>query len=37
MRIEKAEIPKSMQGMPIALILAGIMALAFYGFIGFKI
>lgn len=37
MRIEKSEIPKSMQGMPIALILAGIMALAFYGFIGFKI
>jgi len=26
-----------MKGMPIALILAGIMALAFYGFMGFKI
>lgn len=37
MRLEKSEIPKSMQGMPIALILAGIMALAFYGFLGFKI
>lgn len=37
MRIEKSELPKSMRGMPIALILAGIMALAFYGFVGFKI
>ena len=37
MRLEKSEIPKSMQGMPIALILAGIMALAFYGFMGWKI
>ncbi|MCB5279837.1 MAG: RnfABCDGE type electron transport complex subunit A [Candidatus Cloacimonetes bacterium] len=37
MRLEKADLPKSMQGMPIALILAGIMALAFYGFMGFKI
>jgi electron transport complex protein RnfA len=37
MRMEKAELPKSMQGMPIALILAGIMALAFYGFMGFRI
>lgn len=37
MRLEKAELPKSMQGMPIALIIAGIMALAFYGFMGFKI
>lgn len=37
MRLEKSELPKSMQGMPIALILAGIMALAFYGFVGFKI
>jgi len=36
-RLELAEIPKSMRGMPIALILAGIMALAFYGFMGFKI
>ncbi|MCB5234764.1 MAG: RnfABCDGE type electron transport complex subunit A [Candidatus Cloacimonetes bacterium] len=37
MRLEKSELPKSMRGMPIALILAGIMALAFYGFVGFKI
>jgi electron transport complex protein RnfA len=37
MRLEKSEIPKSMQGMPIALIIAGIMALAFYGFMGWKI
>ncbi|HOH97049.1 MAG TPA: RnfABCDGE type electron transport complex subunit A [Candidatus Cloacimonadota bacterium] len=36
-RLELVEIPKSMRGMPIALILAGIMALAFYGFMGFKI
>ncbi len=37
MRLEKANLPKSMQGMPIALVLAGIMALAFYGFMGLKI
>ena len=37
MRLEKAPVPKSMKGMPISLILAGIMALAFYGFMGFKI
>jgi len=37
MRLEMVELPRSMKGMPIALILAGIMALAFYGFIGFKI
>lgn len=37
MRLEKSELPKSMKGMPIALVLAGIMALAFYGFMGFKI
>jgi len=36
-RLELVELPKSMKGMPIALILAGIMALAFYGFMGFKI
>lgn len=36
-RLELVEVPKSMKGMPIALILAGIMALAFYGFMGFKI
>ncbi|MDD3536252.1 MAG: RnfABCDGE type electron transport complex subunit A [Candidatus Cloacimonetes bacterium] len=37
MRLEMVEMPKSMKGMPIALILAGTMALAFYGFMGFKI
>lgn len=37
MRLEMVELPKSMKGMPIALILAGTMALAFYGFMGFKI
>lgn len=36
-RLEFAELPKSMKGMPIGLITAGIMALAFYGFMGFKI
>ncbi len=36
-RLEFAEVPKSMKGMPIGLIIAGIMALAFYGFMGFKI
>ena len=36
-RLELVELPKSMKGMPIALILAGIMALAFYGFMGFNI
>lgn len=37
MRLEMVELPKGMKDMPIALILAGIMALAFYGFMGFKI
>jgi electron transport complex protein RnfA len=36
-RLELVDLPKSMRGMPIGLILAGIMALAFYGFMGFKI
>ncbi len=36
-RLEFAPLPKSMRGMPIGLILAGTMALAFYGFMGFKI
>lgn len=36
-RLELVPMPKSMRGMPIALILAGTMALAFYGFMGFKI
>jgi len=36
-RPERAEIPDSMKGMPIAFILAGCMALAFLGFSGLKI
>jgi len=36
-RLEYADLPESMKGMPIGLILAGCMALAFYGFMGFKI
>ncbi|MCB5249696.1 MAG: electron transport complex subunit RsxA [Candidatus Cloacimonadales bacterium] len=36
-RLEKAELPKSMQGMPIALIIAGCMALAFLGFSGLNL
>ncbi|MCB5246683.1 MAG: RnfABCDGE type electron transport complex subunit A [Candidatus Cloacimonetes bacterium] len=37
MRLELVDLPESMKGMPISLILAGIMALAFYGFMGLKI
>lgn len=36
-RLEKAEVPNSMKGMPIALIVAGCMALAFLGFAGMKV
>ncbi|MDD3050338.1 MAG: electron transport complex subunit RsxA [Candidatus Cloacimonetes bacterium] len=36
-RLEQAPIPESMKGLPIALIVAGSMALAFFGFSGFKI
>jgi len=36
-RLEKADIPQSMLGMPIALIIAGCMALAFMGFSGLSI
>jgi electron transport complex protein RnfA len=35
-RLEFARIPKAMQGMPIAFIAAGLMALAFLGFSGFS-
>jgi electron transport complex protein RnfA len=35
-RLEKAEVPHSMKGMPIAMITAGLMALAFLGFAGLK-
>jgi electron transport complex protein RnfA len=36
-RLEIADIPKFMRGAPIAFIMAGCMALAFYGFAGIKI
>jgi len=35
-RMEKAEVPVSMKGMPIAMIIAGGMALAFLGFAGLQ-
>ncbi len=35
-RLERAELPASMRGMPIAMIVAGSMALAFLGFSGLK-
>ena len=36
-KLDKSEIPVSMKGMPIAMIIAGCMALAFLGFSGLKI
>jgi Na+-translocating ferredoxin:NAD+ oxidoreductase subunit A len=36
-RLEIAEIPENLKGAPIALITAGLLALAFYGFSGMKI
>ena len=36
-RLEKAEVPQTMQGMPIALVIAGCMALAFLGFAGLRL
>jgi len=36
-RLEKSEVPRCMKGMPIAMIVAGCMALAFLGFSGLKI
>lgn len=36
-RLDRAELPSSMKGMPIAMIVAGCMALAFLGFSGLKI
>jgi electron transport complex protein RnfA len=36
-KLEKAELPKAMKGMPIAMIVAGSMALAFLGFSGLKL
>lgn len=35
-RLEKADVPKSLQGFPIALLAAAVMALAFFGFEGFR-
>jgi electron transport complex protein RnfA len=35
-RLEYADVPESMKGFSIGLILAGTMALAFWGFMGFK-
>ncbi|RLC57102.1 MAG: electron transport complex subunit RsxA, partial [Candidatus Cloacimonadota bacterium] len=35
-RLERAELPISMKGMPISMIVAGSMALAFLGFSGLK-
>jgi len=36
-KLELADIPKSMQGIPIAFIMAGLMAIAFLGFSGLKL
>lgn len=36
-QLELAEVPRSMRGVPIALIVAGILAMAFMGFAGIKI
>ncbi len=36
-KMEKAELPRTMRGMPIAMIVAGCMALAFLGFSGLKL
>lgn len=36
-KLEKAELPRAMKGMPIAMIVAGCMALAFLGFSGLKL
>ncbi|MBN2461170.1 MAG: electron transport complex subunit RsxA [Candidatus Cloacimonetes bacterium] len=35
-KLDKAEMPKAMKGLPIAMIIAGCMALAFQGFAGLK-
>lgn len=36
-KLELAQVPKSMQGIPIAFIMAGLMAIAFLGFSGLKL
>ena len=35
-RLETSDIPKAMQGFPIALVTAGLIAMAFLGFQGLK-
>ena len=36
-KLELADVPKSMEGIPIAFIMAGLMAIAFLGFSGLKL
>jgi electron transport complex protein RnfA len=36
-KLEMADLPKAMQGIPIAFIMAGLMAIAFLGFSGLKL
>ena len=36
-QLELADVPRSMKGVPIALVTAGILAMAFMGFAGIKI
>jgi Na+-translocating ferredoxin:NAD+ oxidoreductase subunit A len=36
-KLELADVPKALQGIPIAFIMAGLMAIAFLGFSGFQI
>ncbi len=35
-KLEMANVPKAMRGAPIAFIMAGLMSLAFFGFVGLK-
>jgi len=35
-RLDLADVPKSLQGVPVAFIVAGLMSMAFLGFSGFK-
>lgn len=35
-KLEMADVPKAMRGAPIAFIMAGLMSLAFFGFVGLK-
>jgi len=36
-KLEMAPIPKALQGIPIAFLMAGLMSIAFLGFSGLKI